>query len=92
MNAQTFEWDDGNLPKIAFHRIERDEVEDAFTDPDRVARDASNTPIERRRALIGATEAGRLLTVIYTMRGSRYRVITAYDASERDARRYDRRR
>ena len=47
---------------------------------------------ERRRAIIGATDDGRLLTVIYTARRGMIREVSAWDADDPDARRYDRRR
>ncbi|MGE3599973.1 MAG: BrnT family toxin, partial [Dehalococcoidia bacterium] len=66
--------------------------EEAFEDPGRVVREAYNTPMERRRGIVGVTRDGRLLTVIYTIRRGMIRVISAWDADERDARRYRRRR
>ena len=87
-----FQWDDANIDHLALHHVEPFEVEEAIADPYRIARQAYNTPTERRRAIVGATEAGRLLTVIYTHRQKVIRVISAYDAGERDARRYDRAR
>ena len=38
---------------------------------------------ERRWAIVGATEAGRIIVIIYTWRGPRARVVTAYPASGR---------
>ncbi len=87
-----FDWDDENIDHLAWHMVEPDEVEAAFADPDRVSREAYNTSTERRRGIIGATNDGRLLTIIFTVRRGRIRVVTAWDADDRDARRYDRRR
>ncbi len=87
-----FDWDDENIGHLAWHTVEPDEAEAAFADPDRVLREAYNTPTERRRGIIGATIDGRLLTLIYTVRQGRIRVVSAWDADDRDARRYDRRR
>lgn len=87
-----FDWDDDNIDHVTLHAVEPDEVEEAFEDPDRVVREAYNTPTERRRGIIGMTVDGRLLTVIYTIRREMIRVVSAWDAAERDVRRYDRRR
>jgi uncharacterized DUF497 family protein len=87
-----FDWDDENINHLAWHTVEPDEVEAAFADPDRVAREAYNTPTERRRGIIAVTDDGRLLTVIYTVRRGMVPLVSAWDADERDARRYDRRR
>ena len=45
---------------------------------------------ERRYGLIGATDEGRILTVIYTHRAGRIRVVTARDATHSEKRRYQR--
>ena len=100
-----FEWDDGNVAHIAEHGITPDEVEEAFADPRRLGVDAYTTPTERRWGLVGSTEEGRLLFVVYTRRGSatgpqpippdrlgsRIRVVTARDADPGLRRRYRRR-
>lgn len=85
-----FEWDDANVEHIARHGIEPEEVEGAMTDPKRLPAGAYNTPAERRWSIIGATEDGRILCVIYTTRGKRFRVVTARDASLGEKRRYKR--
>ena len=89
--AVTFEWDDGNVYKVWNHEIDEDEVEEAFADPARLQTAARNRPGERRWALIGATEQGRVIFVVYTRpRAGRIRVVTAYEAGEREHRRYRR--
>ena len=45
---------------------------------------------EARRAVIGATDAGRILFVVFTRRRSTVRVITARDATPAEKRRYRR--
>ena len=60
-------------------------------DPRRIRARAYDVPGERRHAIVGLTERGRLLWVCYTFRGQgrdqRVRVVTARPAhhSERDA-------
>lgn len=87
-----FDWDGHNLDHIALHRVEDFEAEEALLDPGRVRTGAYNLPHEKRRALIGTTEEGRVLLVVYTMRGERVRVVTARDASETEKRLYRRRK
>jgi uncharacterized DUF497 family protein len=53
--VNAFDWDEANIDHIADHDVAPFEVEEAFTDPDRIAAEAYNTPTERRRALTGAT-------------------------------------
>lgn len=85
-----FDWNDANVEHIAEHGIEPDEAEQALLDPHRRAADAYDTATERRWAVIGATEARRILYVVYTQRGSAIRVVTARDALARERRRYRR--
>jgi len=86
-----FVWDAANIEHIAQHDVEPDEAEDAFADPNRLSREAYNTPTERRRAIIGRTAGGRLLDVVYTRNGRFVRIVTAHDAGPRATRRYERR-
>ncbi len=72
------------------HGVERYEVEEAFLDPGRKPLSAYNRGGEKRRGLIGATEAGRILFVIYAPRGGKVRPITANDATKAQKRRYGR--
>ena len=83
-----FEWDDANVRHIAAHGVTPAEAEEAFADPLRVGRTAYNTPTEERDGIVGMTGAGRLLTVIFTVRRGAVRVISAHDADARDRRRY----
>jgi uncharacterized DUF497 family protein len=86
-----FDWDEANLGHIAAHGISAEEVEGALLDPRRIPAPAYQVEGERRRAMLGATEAGRLLFVVFTSRGELIRVVTVRDASNRERRRYGRR-
>lgn len=70
------------------HGVEPGEVEEALLDPH--GADARNVAGENREALIGATEVGRILHVVYTVRGDKVRPITARDADGTEKRRYRR--
>ena len=85
-----FDWDEHNIEHIAKHGVEPEEVEEAMTDTGAVADGAYNVRSEKRYALIGATEAGRILYVTYTLRGERFRPITARDTNRAQKRRYRR--
>jgi uncharacterized DUF497 family protein len=63
------------------------DVEAAVLDPERIAVEAFNRG-ERRWALVGMTEGGRLLFVVYTMREGAVRVVTARDAIAGEKARY----
>jgi uncharacterized DUF497 family protein len=82
----TFDWDDANIEHIAAHQISPEEAEEALSDPFRIP--AYRVGGERRRAVLGSTEDGRLLFVVTTRRGNGIRVITARDATTSERRRY----
>ena len=84
-----FDWDAGNLEHIARHKVEPEEAEEAVTDPAAIPADQvyRGSKGEHRFGLIGATEAGRVLIVIFEERREKVRVVTAYpaDAEQRAA-------
>jgi uncharacterized DUF497 family protein len=84
-----FDWDEHNIEHIAEHKLDPDSVEDAFYNRN-VPAPAYNTPAEKRRTLIGTTDAGRVIYVVYTRRSSKIRVVTARDATVSEKRRYRR--
>ena len=84
----TFDWDDANIEHIAAHQISPEEAEEALSDPLRIPAPAYRIGGERRRAVLGSTEVGRLLFVFTTRRGNGIRMITARDATTSERRRY----
>lgn len=92
MSETRYQWDNGNLDHIADHDIEDFEAEEALEDPRGVTLGAYNKGDEKRYGILGATEAGRILAVFYTFRGSKVRVATARDAKPNEKRRYRKRK
>lgn len=93
--VRDFDWDDANIQHVADdNRLTTDEIEEAFNDPERQRRQAYNQPtpfgIERRQSILGETESGKLLFVVYTIRAGKVRPISAHVASERERREYRR--
>jgi uncharacterized DUF497 family protein len=88
--AQCTEWDEGNSEKNwHLHRVSRAEAEGVFFNrPILVAPDAGHSEKEVRYAALGATNRARLLTIVFTVRGSRVRVISARPMSRRERRIY----
>ena len=82
-----FDWDDANIDHIARHGLEPYEVEEALLDPNLLTVTARKTT-EHRFAIIGASEAGRILFVVYTLRGDDIRPVTAREANATQRRRY----
>ncbi len=87
-----FEWDAGNADKNwDLHRVTRAECEEPFFNrPAIVAPDVEHSLDEERRALFGQTNGGRYLTVVFTIRGTLVRVISARDMSRKERREYER--
>jgi uncharacterized DUF497 family protein len=81
-----FDWDDGNEGHL--EDFECEEVEEAVLDPDRIGAEAYNVGGEERWALLGATDAGDILFVVFTHRNGLIRVVTARNATKKEKRRY----
>ncbi len=86
-----FEWDDGNLQKNwEVHRVSVIECEQIFFNyPLTVASDAKHSEKERRYYALGQTDKGRLLYVVFTIRKSLVRVISARDMSRKERKVYE---
>lgn len=84
-----FQWDDGNASKNwTRHQVSQTEAEQVFLNRPLVVAGAPfrNEP---RQFAFGHTDAGRLLTVVFTVRGSFLRVISVRPMSRRERRGYD---
>ncbi|OFW77015.1 MAG: hypothetical protein A2201_09060 [Alicyclobacillus sp. RIFOXYA1_FULL_53_8] len=83
-----FDWDVSNEEHISRHDVTPYEAEEAMTDPERVGFDAHDRD---KKGVVGHTEEGRLLLVVYVVRNGMYRVITARDLNDREKRAFRRR-
>ena len=81
-----FEWDDVNEDHIAQHGVAPWEAEEAMEDRRRI-RIAAHSG---RLGIVGRSEDGRLLAVIFEQSGTRLRVVTARDANATELRVYRR--
>ncbi len=86
-----FEWDAGNLDKNwVLHRVGKAECEEVFFNvPLLVSDDAKHSQTEQRHYILGQTDRGRLLFIVFTVRNNRIRVISARDMTNREAKRYE---
>ena len=76
-----FDWDEANR-HIAEHEVSPDEAEQAIQNgPFEI--DFQRYEEEDRTSEVGETDAGRILVVVSTMRGSALRVVTAYPPRRR---------
>lgn len=87
-----FEWDDGNWTKNAkAHGVTAGEIEEAFWTGSAVAVGIQVSPAapEERFAIVGATSAGRILFVVFTVRDGRVRPISAREANRKQREHYE---
>ena len=88
--CERFQWDEGNVVKIwQRHRVSPAECEQAFFNRPLVAMpDERHSQQEPRYYALGKTDGGRRLFVVFTVRESSIRVISARDMSRKERRRY----
>lgn len=86
-----FQWDVGNAGKNwELHQVSQGECEQVFFNrPLLAAPDEAHSEHEPRYAALGQTDPGRRLAVVFTIRGTLVRVISARDMSRRERRIYD---
>lgn len=85
------QWDRGNEEHLAEHGVAADEAEELFYN-NPVSLGSSTRSDGKRHVVVGATDAGRCLTVVYVVRAGAVRVVTAFDAPEKHRRMFRRRR
>ncbi|HEY44524.1 MAG TPA: BrnT family toxin [Anaerolineae bacterium] len=85
-----FDWDEWNVEKIwTKHQVSRAECEQVlFNQPLVVGEDTEHSQEEMRYYVLGQTDKGRELFLVFTIRENLIRVITARDMSRRERRIY----
>lgn len=85
-----FEWDAGKaVANERKHTIGFMEAMTCFWDPQQVAFcDPDHSDNEDREILIAHSAQGRLLMVVYTLRGEKIRIISARQATRKETRDY----
>lgn len=85
-----FEWDAGNVPKLqARHQVTPGECEQVFfQEPLLITSDRGHSGNEARWAAWGRTAEGRLLAIIFTLRGDRIRPLSARSMNRKERQRY----
>ena len=86
-----FDWDTGNQTKNAEkHAVSCDEAEQVFLNaPVKVLPDPEHSKTESRFHAFGKSDEGRYLTIAFTIRGSRIRVISARPMKRNERRFYE---
>lgn len=85
-----FEWDAGNTDKnLETHAVTDAECEEVFfNDPLVAGEDAPHSREEWRGFVLGQTNGGRRLFLVFTIRRQRIRIISARDMTRREKERY----
>ena len=87
----SFQWDQGNNNKnLLKHNVQNWECEQVFFNkPLLILEDPDHSFAEKRWAGFGKTDSGRLLVVIFTMRGNLLRVISARGMNTKERKFYE---
>lgn len=84
-----FEWDGGNLGHIKKHAVAYDECEQVFFNtPLLLGEDETHSQIEERFNALGQTNNKRLLFIIFTLRKSMIRVISARSQNRKERKKF----
>ena len=87
-----FEWDTGNYVKsLKKHDVSIDEIESLFKTKMGVAIGRQIAPPieEERLCVVGPTDTGRMLSVVFTLRDGRVRPISGRPAGKKERRLYE---
>ena len=85
-----FDWDKGNRNKNRLkHKVSDIECEEVFFNvPLVVSPDKVHSKMEERYYLLGRTNNGRLLFLVFTVRDDKIRVVSARDMKKKERRYY----
>ena len=84
-----FDWDEANTIHIAKHNVDPKEAEEVFFDPRyKTIDDPKHSKTEERFVVYGKTGTERLLTVVFTVRSRKFRVVSARDMNREERRLY----
>ena len=87
-----FEWDHGNKDKnAAKHKVDVADIEEVFTFGLAIPLGIQVTPPvpEQRLGIVGPTSKGKYLTVVFTMREGKVRVISARPTHRKERDKYE---
>lgn len=86
-----FEWDKGNIDKSWIkHKVSNRESEEVFVNkPNFIFKDEKHSTLEPRYMLWGYTNEKRGLSVVFTIRKNRVRIISARDMNKKERKAYE---
>jgi uncharacterized DUF497 family protein len=89
MEFSGFDWDAGNRSKCRKHGVTTGDIESLFTKPVLIIDDPFDATIETRYRAIGRSNSGRLIFVVFTLRGDLIRPISARFMHAKEIERYE---
>ena len=88
-SLEGFQWDEGNSDKSwSRHRVSQLEAEQVFFNQPIIASAGPRQGVEQRFFVLGQSDSGRELAIVFTTRGKLVRVISARPMSRRERRAY----
>ena len=85
-----FEWNKGNIDKNKKHQVEDKESEEIFGNRKKIImKDEKHSLREERYMIWGKTNKGRKLTVFFTLRNNKVRIISARDMNRKERNTYE---
>jgi uncharacterized protein len=86
----SFNWDRGNIDKNwKRHKVHYKEAEEVFLNKSLVVfPDKKHSIIERRFQVLGITNDKRMLSIFFTIRSEKIRVISARNQNKKERKRY----
>ena len=91
MSGVQFDWDEANIRHVGLHEITPLEVEQCVLEEKAVLVEIQSRNGEERFQLLGMTSSGRILIVVFAMRGQAIRPVTSYPANRQQQLEYLRR-
>jgi len=86
-----FEWDEGNINKNwKKHLVTNEEAEEVFINIPRVMLlDEKHSKFEKRYKVLGLTDKKRRLSITFTIRNYKFRIISARDMNKKERSKYE---
>ncbi len=90
-DINSFDWDDGNKSKNETkHSVSNKESEEVFFNkPIFFFTDQKHSKVEPRILVYGRTDGGRCLTLVFTKRVNKIRIISVRDMNKKERKKYE---
>jgi len=80
-DSPEFDWDEHNERHLALHGISRSDVEDVLSG-NHILQEFQMEDGEERWVAVGATRLGRILSIVFAIRGEAMRPVTGWEADK----------